>query len=125
VHVCEESHCGEVAMNHSNKDRASSAGSEEGRLRLKKNTLSFDTHPTPDGTERVPRVTKNVRLLICEKNRMRLRSPGGELTAVILSIFSLDPVSPEIFISLTIVQGGIPQQRTGPEFRKLRHAVDP
>ena len=39
VHVCEESHRGIVPMNHSNKDGASSAESEEGRLRLKDNTL--------------------------------------------------------------------------------------
>ena len=43
-------------MNHSNKDRKSSAESEEGRLRLKENTLSSDTYPTPSGTARVPRV---------------------------------------------------------------------
>ena len=54
VHVCEESHCGVVPMNHSNNDRASSAESEEGRLRLKENTFSFDTHPTQSGTARVP-----------------------------------------------------------------------
>ena len=39
VHVCEESHCGIVPMNHSNKDGASSAESEEGRLRIKENTF--------------------------------------------------------------------------------------
>jgi hypothetical protein len=54
--VCEESHCGIVPMNHSNKDGASSAESEEGRLRLKENALSFDTYPTPSGTARVPQV---------------------------------------------------------------------
>jgi len=56
VHVCEESHCGIVPMNHSNKDGVSSAESEEGRLRLKENTFPFDTYPTPSGTARVPRV---------------------------------------------------------------------
>jgi hypothetical protein len=56
VYVCEESHCGIVPMNHSNKDGASSAESEEGRLRLKENTFLFDTYPTPSGTARVPRV---------------------------------------------------------------------
>ena len=77
VHVCEESHCGVVPMNHSNKDEASSAESEEGRLRLKENTLSFDTYPTQRGTARVPRVVSEcadkryVWPLICEKNRMR------------------------------------------------------
>jgi hypothetical protein len=56
VHVCEESHCGIVPRNHSNKDGASSAESEEGRLRLKENTFPLDTYPTLSGTARVPRV---------------------------------------------------------------------
>jgi hypothetical protein len=46
MHVSEESHCGIVPMNHSNKDRKSSAESEEGRLRIKENTLPLDTYPT-------------------------------------------------------------------------------
>ena len=76
VYVCEESHCGVVPMNHSNKDGTSSAESEEGRLRLKENTFLFDTYPTPSGTARVPRVgecadKRNVWPRICEKNRMR------------------------------------------------------
>ena len=56
VHVSEESHRGIVPMNQSNKDGASSAETEEGRLRLKENTFPFDTHPTQRGTERVPRM---------------------------------------------------------------------
>ena len=56
VYVCEESHCGIVPMNHSNKDGVSSAESEEGRLRLKENTFPFDTYPTLSGTARVPQV---------------------------------------------------------------------
>ena len=76
MYVCEESHCGIVPMNHSNKGGASSAESEEGRLRLKENTFPFDTHPTQCGTARVPRVgecadKQDVWPLICEKNRMR------------------------------------------------------
>ena len=43
VYVCEESHCGIVPMNHSNKGRSSSAESEEGRLRIKENTVPSDT----------------------------------------------------------------------------------
>jgi hypothetical protein len=43
-------------MNHSNKDKASSAESEEGRLWLKENTFPFDTYPTQSGTARVPRM---------------------------------------------------------------------
>ncbi len=64
-------------MNHSNKDGASSAESEEGRLRLKENTLSSDTYPTQSGTARVPWVGECADkrhvwpLFICEKNRMR------------------------------------------------------
>jgi hypothetical protein len=46
VSVSEESHRGIVPMNHSNKDGTSSAESEEGRLRIKENTLLFDTYPT-------------------------------------------------------------------------------
>jgi len=77
VYVCEESHHGIVPMNHSNKDGTSSAESEEGRLWLKENTFSFDTHPTQCGTARVPRVGECADrrqvcpLFICEKNRMR------------------------------------------------------
>jgi len=56
VYVCEESHCGIVPMNHSNKGGNSLAESEEGRLRIKENTLPFDTYPTQSGTARVPRV---------------------------------------------------------------------
>jgi hypothetical protein len=61
MYVSEESHRGIVPMNHSNKDRASSAESEEGRLRLKENTLSSDTYPTQCGTARVPRVRECAR----------------------------------------------------------------
>ena len=77
MHVCEESHRGIVPMNHSNKDGTSSAESEEGRLRLKENTLSSDTYPTQRGTARVPWVgecadkRKAWPLFIGEKNRMR------------------------------------------------------
>ena len=77
MHVCEESHCGIVPMNHSNKDEPSSAESEEGRLRLKENAISSDTCPTQSGTTLVPRVGECADkrhvwpLFICEKNRMR------------------------------------------------------
>ena len=54
MYVCEESDSGIVPRNHSNKDGTSSAESEEGRLRLKENTLSPDTYPTQSGTARVP-----------------------------------------------------------------------
>ena len=56
MYVCEESHCGIVPMNHSNKDGASSAESEEGRLQLKENAFLSDTYPTQRGTARVPGV---------------------------------------------------------------------
>jgi hypothetical protein len=77
MHVCEESHSGIVPMNHSNKDKQSSAESGEGRLRLKENTFLFDTYPTQSGTARVPWVGECADkrqvwpLFICEKNRMR------------------------------------------------------
>jgi len=44
MYVSEESHCGVVPMNHSNKDRTSSAESEEGRLRIEENTFPPDTY---------------------------------------------------------------------------------
>ena len=77
MHICEESHCGIVPMNHSNKDGASSAESEEGRLRLKENTFPFDTYPTQSGTAPVPRVGEGADqrngwpLFIRDKSRMR------------------------------------------------------
>jgi hypothetical protein len=77
MHVYEESHCGIVPMNHSNKDRTSSAESEEGRLRIKENTLPFDTYPTLSGTARVSQVGECAEeryarpLFIRDKNRMR------------------------------------------------------
>jgi len=77
MYVCEESHCGIVPMNHSNKDGLSLAESEEGRLRIKENTLLFDTYPTLSGTARVPQVGECVAnrygrpLFIRDKNRMR------------------------------------------------------
>ena len=77
MHVTEESHCGIVPMNHSNKDGASLAESEEGRLRIKENTLPLDTYPTQSGTARVTRVGECAAhryggpLLIRDKNRMR------------------------------------------------------
>ena len=77
MYVPEESHSGIVPMNHSNKDGASSAESEKGRLRLKENTLSSDTYPTQSGIACVPWVGEYTDkrhvwpLFICEKNRMR------------------------------------------------------
>ena len=77
MHVSEESHRGIVPMNHSNKDRKSSAESEEGRLRIKENTFPFDTYPTLSGTARVPRMGECADklfawpFLIRDKNRMR------------------------------------------------------
>ena len=75
--VSEDSHCGIVPMNHSNQDRTSLAESEEGRLRIKENTLPFDTYPTQSGIARVPRVGECADKLyawtpfIRDKNRMR------------------------------------------------------
>jgi hypothetical protein len=77
VYVSEESHRGIVPMNQSNKDGASSAETEEGRLRLEENTLPFDTYPTQCGTARVTLVGECAGkhfvwpLFIREKNRMR------------------------------------------------------
>ena len=77
MYVCEESDCGIVPLNHSNKDGVSSAESEEGRLRIKENPFPFDTYPTLSGTARVPRVGEGADkryawpLFIRDKSRMR------------------------------------------------------
>ena len=77
VYVSEGSHRGIVPMNHSNKDGASSAESEEGRLRIKENACPSCTYPTQSGSARVPRVGECADklfawpLLIRDKNRMR------------------------------------------------------
>src|SRR6266699_294957 len=49
VYVCEESHSGVVPMNHSNKDKRSSAESGEGRPLIKENASQPNTHPTQSG----------------------------------------------------------------------------
>ena len=77
MYICEESHCGIVPMNHSNKNGTSLAENEEGRLRIEENTFPSDTYPTQSGTARVPRVGECADrqhawpLLIRDKNRMR------------------------------------------------------
>jgi len=77
MYVSEESHCGVVPMNHSNKDRTSSAESEEGRLRIEESAFPPDTYPTQSGAPRVPRVGECADgqyawpLFIRDKNRMR------------------------------------------------------
>src|SRR5215472_13029153 len=47
--VPEESHSGVVPMNHSNKDKRSSAESEEGRPLIKENAGQPHTYPTQSG----------------------------------------------------------------------------
>jgi hypothetical protein len=77
--VCEESHCGIVPMNHSNKDGTPSAESEEGRLRIKENVGQSHTCPTQSGEACVSQgltacgqaVCFAWPLLIRDKNRMR------------------------------------------------------
>src|SRR5215469_13219182 len=80
VYVSEESHRGIVAMKHSNQDGTWSGESAEGRRRLKENTLSPDTYPTPSGIARVPRGGECADRVcwppcIQEKNRMRSGAP--------------------------------------------------
>jgi hypothetical protein len=67
VYVCEESHCGIVPMNHSNKDGTSSAESEEGRLRIKENAGQSNTCPTQSGEACVSQGLTGVRTsgLLC------------------------------------------------------------
>ena len=75
--VFEESHCGIVPMNHSNKDGTSLAESEEGRLLIKENTFPSCTYPTQSGSARGSRVGKCADklhawpLFIRDKSRMR------------------------------------------------------
>src|ERR1035437_6176444 len=77
MYVPEESHSGIVPMNHSNKDGASLAESEEGRLLIKENVRPPNTHPTQSGSARVPRVGECADeqyawpSSIRDKNRMR------------------------------------------------------
>jgi len=59
--VCEESHCGIVPMNHSNKDGTSSAESEEGRLRIKESAGQSNTCPTQSGEACVSQGLSGVR----------------------------------------------------------------
>jgi hypothetical protein len=61
MHVCEESHCGIVPMNHSNKDGTSSAESEEGRLRIKESGGQSNTCPTQSGEACVSQGLTGVR----------------------------------------------------------------
>src|SRR5450755_2361663 len=61
VYVSEESHCGIVPMNHSNKDGTSSAESEEGRLRIKENAGQSNTCPTQSGEACVSQGLSGVR----------------------------------------------------------------
>ena len=67
MHVSEESHRGIVPMNHSNKDRKSSAESEEGRLRIKENAGQSNTCPTQSGEVCVSQGLTGVRTngLLC------------------------------------------------------------
>jgi len=77
MYVSEESHCGVVPMNHSNKDRTSSAESDAGRLLIEENTFPSCTYPTQSGSARVSRVGECADklyvwpLFIRDKNRMR------------------------------------------------------
>jgi RNA-directed DNA polymerase len=49
AYVCEESHSGILSMNHSNKDRRSSAEIEEGRPLIKENAGQPNTDPMQSG----------------------------------------------------------------------------
>jgi len=61
MHVTEETHCGIVPMNHSNKDGTSSAESEEGRLRIKESASQSNTCPTQSGEACVSQGLTGVR----------------------------------------------------------------
>jgi FlaG/FlaF family flagellin (archaellin) len=76
VYVIEESHCGIVPMNHSNKDGTLVGGEWGGKAADQGEHSSFDRYPTQSGTARVPRVGECADkftwpLFIRDKNRMR------------------------------------------------------
>jgi hypothetical protein len=76
-HVPEESDRGILPRSHSNQDEPRSAESEEGRLRIKENTLPSGPYPTPSGSEGGPRVGEGADqlhagpLFIRDQSRMR------------------------------------------------------
>ena len=56
VYVSEESHCGIVPMNHSNKDGRLVGGEWGGKAADQGEHFPVGMYPTPSGTARVPRV---------------------------------------------------------------------
>src|SRR6266568_6823166 len=79
MYVPEESHSGIVPMNHSNKDGASLAESEEGRLLIKENVLQPNTHPTQSG-ERVSQGLAGVRKAARENKEIEFTALLHHLT---------------------------------------------
>jgi group II intron reverse transcriptase/maturase len=77
-------------MNHSNKDRASLAESEEGRLLIKENVRPPNTHPTQSG-ERVSHGRAGVRKAARENKEIRFTALLHHLTIELLreSFYSL------------------------------------
>ena len=90
MYVPEESHSGIVPMNHSNKDGASLAESEEGRLLIKENVRPPNTHPTQSG-ERVSQGLAGVRKAARENKEIRFTALLHHLTIELLqeSFYSL------------------------------------
>jgi RNA-directed DNA polymerase len=92
VYVSEESHSGVVPMNHSNKDRTSSAESEEGRPLIKENAGQSSTCPTQSGEACVSQGLTGVRKAIRDSNKeMRFTALLHHLTVDLLreSFYSL------------------------------------
>jgi hypothetical protein len=69
MYVCEESHSGVVPMNHSNKDGASLAESEEGRPLIKENAGQPNTCPTQSGETCVSQGLTGVRKAVRDSNK--------------------------------------------------------
>ena len=90
THVCEESHNGIVPMNHSNKDKAPSAESAEGRPLIKENAGQPDTFPTQSG-KGVSQGLAGVRKAARENKEMRFTALLHHLTVDLLreSFYSL------------------------------------
>jgi RNA-directed DNA polymerase len=90
VYACEESHSGVVPMNHSNKDKRSSAESGEGRPLIKENASQPNTHPTQSG-ERMSQGLAGVRKAAREHKEMKFTALLHHLTVDLLreSFYSL------------------------------------
>ncbi|HEX8800462.1 MAG TPA: hypothetical protein VF772_17720 [Terriglobales bacterium] len=90
MYVPEESHDGILLMNHSNKDKTSSAESAEGRPSIKENVRQPNTYPTQSG-KGVSQGLAGVRKAARENKEMKFTALLHHLTVDLLreSFYSL------------------------------------